>query len=115
MYGNYYDSPHFSPFDFFGSIFIFTIMLNLALGVIPAYIAGKKGHSWFVWYIYSVFLFPIAFFQSLFLEQTEEVKNFIMKNNGYYECPFCKEFIKIHASVCPHCQRDLLSIKNDNE
>ena len=40
----------------------------LTLGTIPAFIAKKKGHDFFPWYIYGVLLFVIALIHSLVMK-----------------------------------------------
>lgn len=32
----------------------------------------------------------------------------------YRECPYCKKNIKKTASVCPHCQKDVVPIEDSN-
>lgn len=32
----------------------------------------------------------------------------LAKVNAYMECPHCKEQMRADATVCPHCQRDII-------
>lgn len=83
------------------------IILALFLGAIPAIIAKGKGRNFAVWYIYGVLLFIVALIHSLVISKDPEQKAKEMQENGYVECPFCKEFVKKGASVCPHCRNDV--------
>ena len=68
------------------------IILALALGFIPAYIAKNKGRSFWTWYIFGALLFIIALPCALFA-----------KDKSGVQCPACKEWIKEDASVCKYC------------
>jgi hypothetical protein len=75
--------------------FLFFLFLLLLLGLIPAFIARRRGRSFKKWWIFGALLFPIAFPFSLFL-----------KNKNKQQCNFCKEYIHPDAVVCPHCRND---------
>lgn len=83
------------------------LIVALIIGLIPALIAKSKGRDFIVWYIYSAALFIVALIYSLVISKTAEKVNEDLKESGYVECPFCKEYIKPNATVCPHCQRDV--------
>lgn len=76
------------------------IILVLLLGLIPAMIAKSKGRSFLGWYIYGVLLFIIALVHSLIIGPSSSLVR---------KCPFCAENVKVEASVCPHCQRDIIA------
>jgi hypothetical protein len=40
------------------AIVVFTILLSLAFW--PARVAARKGHSWILFFVFSLFLFPLA-------------------------------------------------------
>lgn len=83
------------------------IIVLLVLAIIPAMIAHSKGRNFALWYLYGVAILIIAFPHSLLISKTEEKKKEEKKEQGYVECPFCKEPVKKGAVVCPHCRRDL--------
>ncbi len=83
------------------------ILTGLVLGIIPGIIARKKGRNFWLWYLYGVAFFLIALVHSLLISKTPEQKRLDMLEQGYVECPFCKEFIKDGAQICPHCQKEL--------
>ena len=67
----------------------------LLLSVVPAYIAQTKGKSFGAWYVYGLFLLPIAFVHSLILGRDDR------------KCPHCAELVKLEATVCKHCNSKL--------
>jgi hypothetical protein len=83
----------------------FIFLLFLAL--IPALIAKSKGRNFLLWYIYGICLLIIAIPHSLIIRKTTEQRRKELKADGYRECPFCKEPVRVDATVCPHCRRDL--------
>jgi hypothetical protein len=66
------------------------ITLAVILGLIPAEIARRKGHSFLGYWIFGVLLWIIALPAALILKPT-------------YQCPHCMEAINPAASRCPHC------------
>ena len=75
-------------------ILIVVIAIAAFIGLLPASIAFKKGHSYATWWLYGSALFGIALIHALVLGQARR-------------CPHCAEGIRQEAKVCPHCQRDL--------
>jgi predicted ABC-type exoprotein transport system permease subunit len=47
-------------------------LLAMLLGLIPAYIARAKGHSFFFWWVYGTLIFIVALPMSIFLKKDEE-------------------------------------------
>lgn len=84
---------------------MFVVLFAVAL--IPAFIAKSKGRNFALWYIYGLALFIVALIHSLIIPKSAEQKQTELKEQGYTECPFCKEPVKVGAVVCPHCRRDL--------
>lgn len=48
------------------------LLICLVIGLIPAFIASSKGRSFFLWYIYGVALFIIAFIHSLVIKSAAD-------------------------------------------
>ena len=44
------------------------IIAGIALGLLPAAIAKTRGQDFFVWWVYGIFLFPIALIHAFFVK-----------------------------------------------
>lgn len=71
----------------------FLVVLAVA-AIIPAAIAHSKGRNFFLWWVYGVALWIFALIHSILLKPRRS-------------CPHCAEVVKVEATVCPHCQRDI--------
>jgi hypothetical protein len=71
---------------------------SVLLGLIPAYIANRKGRKFARWWIYGWLLFIIALVHSLSIKGRR--------------CPYCAEQIRPEAKVCRFCGRDLAPIQD---
>jgi cbb3-type cytochrome oxidase subunit 1 len=65
------------------------------LGLIPACIAKKRGHSFINWWLYGSVLFPVALLHIL-----------MSKDQNKRQCHFCMENVHLDATVCPHCRNN---------
>ena len=83
------------------------LIIACVIGVIPAFIASSKGRNFFLWWLYGACLFIVALIHSLVISKDMKAIAEEKKAQGYKECPFCKEYVKPGAVVCPHCQRDI--------
>jgi len=70
------------------------VVIWLLMGLIAAAISSNKGKGFAHGFIYGMLLGPIGILWVII--STGKIK----------KCPFCKEFIKQDAVVCPNCQRD---------
>lgn len=85
-------------------------MSAAAFGVIAGMIARAKGRGFFLWFLYGALIFPVAFVHIMLLKKTPEKTAADLKRDGYVECPFCKEPMKMTATVCPHCRREIRTL-----
>jgi hypothetical protein len=82
----------------------------LVVALIPAFIAKSKGRSFFLWYIYGIFLFLFAFIHVIVLKPNENAA-------GMKKCSSCSSIIPATALICPACRTSFtdLSAKLNQE
>lgn len=78
--------------------------LCILIGLIPAMIAQKKGHSFVAWWLYGALLFIIALPHAL-----------LIRPANARQCPHCAEWIRDEAKVCKHCGRDVEPVTSGAE
>jgi hypothetical protein len=83
------------------------LVLAMLIGLIPAYIAKAKGHSFFWWWVYGSVLFIFALPMSIFLKTDQEAIKELEIGKGNKRCPYCAETIRVEAVVCRFCNRNL--------
>ena len=84
-------------------------ILWLALALIPAVIASKKGRSGFGYFLLAVLLSPlIGLIIALAVSPIEaNVEAKQIESGERRKCPHCAELIKQEANVCRFCGRDV--------
>ncbi|HSW62535.1 MAG TPA: hypothetical protein VLH56_04350 [Dissulfurispiraceae bacterium] len=84
------------------------LLFAFIIGLIPAYIASKKGRSFGLWWIYGVLLFIIALPHAIMIHQRQSaIEQRRINEEGLKKCPHCAELIKYEAKICRYCSRDI--------
>lgn len=68
------------------------------LGLLPGFIAQRKGYSFVGWWIFGALLFIVALPWALLMGQNKDKQR---------QCPACRTWIDRQASVCAQCGRDV--------
>jgi len=74
------------------------------LGMIPAWIAERKGRSGFGWWLYGTTLFVVALPHALMLEDDDDAPE---SPDAFRPCPVCAEPIRTDAMHCRFCKHDV--------
>lgn len=68
------------------------------IGLLPAYVAHRKGYSFWLWWLFGFALFLLALPWSVIMKPNPATRR---------RCPLCRTTIDARARVCPQCGRDV--------
>lgn len=77
------------------------------LGLIPGYIAYRKGHSFVGYWAFGALLWVVALPVAIFMKPDEAELETRRLKRGEHRCPHCRAFVRTDAGVCPNCRRDI--------
>ena len=84
------------------------LLLAVIAELIPAYIAWRKGRSFWGWWIAGTVMWIIALPAALLASPNQaELDRRMLEKGEVRRCPHCKELVRVDATVCPHCRRDM--------
>lgn len=71
------------------------LVLGAIIGLLPAFIAQRKGSSFVFFWILGALLFIVALPWALLMKDRRP------------RCPECREVVQVEAARCPHCQAEI--------
>lgn len=79
----------------------------LVMALVVAIVAANKGRSGFLWFFYGLVIWPVALVHALVTPRSPQAAQRRLHREGRVKCPFCAEFIRPEARLCPFCRRGL--------
>lgn len=78
------------------------------IGLLPAFIAQSKGHSFMVFWLFGALLFIVALPVALLMSKDQAVLDRRALSTGVSQkCPQCAELVRADATTCRHCGASL--------
>jgi hypothetical protein len=84
-------------------VMIEALQLAVLIGLVPAFIAQKKGKSFLLWWLYGAMLFIVALPHSIWIQADNQKVEQGRMSKGMKTCFYCAELIKREAKVCQYC------------
>ena len=93
----------------FGALLVGLLALPF-LALIPATIAKGKGRSFFLWWLYGVLFWIIAFIHALLASpNSKALERRALRSGSMRKCTGCAELVRSDATICRYCRTDLVA------
>ena len=90
----------------------YAIVIWVLCGIASAIVAANKGRSAFGWFLLGFLLGPIGFILSLIMgKNVAVIEENAIRGGEYKKCPFCAEVVKVEATICKHCGKELTDLE----
>ena len=83
------------------------LIVAVLIGLLPAFIASRRGRNFFLWWMFGAALFIVALPCALLLRSDRVTLDDRAYDDGLRPCRHCREYIRPDATVCRYCGRDL--------
>lgn len=81
---------------------MYVITSLFLLGLIPAFVARHKGHSFLLWWLYGAVLLIVALPHAMVVRPRN-----VAEMPGGKPCPYCEELVPQEDEICPFCHLHL--------
>ena len=84
----------------------FVVVYLVIMAMVPTIIADSKGKEALTWFLYSLFLWPVALAHAIIAKPTLKHLEKTQLAYGLKKCPHCAEMIKPDAVLCRYCGQE---------
>ena len=83
------------------------VTIGALICLLPAYIAHRKGASFWKWWFVGALLFIVALPADMLMKSNAKALEQRQLAAGMKKCPDCAELVKADALVCRYCGREM--------
>lgn len=84
------------------------LLFWVAMAMLVAFLASQKGRTTHLWFLYGLFIWPIALVHVVFTSQNAAAAEArTLAAGDQRKCPACAELVKREAVICRYCRTEL--------